>query len=197
MVTISRRQALIGTLAGAVAGCADKSQPLTSPSELSTNTFAHGVASGDPAPGSMVLWTRIAPFDQTATAEVYVTWEVARDEAFSDFVAKGDATARPAADWTVKVEASGLPSGETLYYRFKAGDQISPIGRTRTLPKGSLESLRLAVVSCANWQHGFFNAYDHVLRQDDFDVVIHLGDYLYEYGTKGIGKRSEKNRPLS
>lgn len=191
MVRISRRQALAATLATGVAACGEKREPHSTATALPANAFRHGVASGDPAPGSMVLWTRLAPPETASATEVYVVWEVARDDAFTDFVAKGDATTTAAQDWTVKVEASGLPDGETLYYRFKAGEQLSPTGRTRTLPAGKTDKLRIAVVSCANWQHGFFNAYDHIVQQDDFDLVIHLGDYLYEYGVDKGGTRAE------
>jgi phosphodiesterase/alkaline phosphatase D-like protein len=102
---------------------------------------------------------------------------------------KGEAVAAPDADWTVKVLLSGLNPGTVYYYRFRAGDAYSPVGRTKTLPTGALEKAVFAVVSCTNYPFGYFNVYDQVARRDDLDAVLHLGDYIYEYGPDSYGGR--------
>lgn len=143
--------------------------------------FAHGVASGGPRADSVVIWTRAA----ASTDPVAVRWQVAEDAAFAHPVREGVASAEAAHDWTVKVDVSGLAPGRAYFYRFAVGEALSPIGRTRTLPQGHVERVRLAVVSCANHALGHFNVYDLIAREPGFDAVIHLGDYIYEYGPGG------------
>jgi alkaline phosphatase D len=143
--------------------------------------FAHGVASGDPLADRVILWTRVTP-PAGAVSPLEVRWRVARDPRLQEVLAEGTLIANAARDYTAKVDAGGLPSGATLYYGFEADGQTSPMGRTRTLPVGSPARMRLAVASCANAPSGFFNAYACMAARDDFDAVVHLGDYLYEYG---------------
>ena len=110
-----------------------------------------------------------------------------RIQSFPNITASGTFETGPARNWTVKVDAEGLSPGTDYFYRFSTGDAISPTGQTRTLPDGPTQNARFAVVSCANWQHGYFNAYDHIARQADkekFDAMLHLGDYIYEYAAK-------------
>lgn len=142
--------------------------------------FSHGVASGDPLADRVILWTRYLPAD--AASEVTLTWQVARDAGFSTVLRQGETTARATADYTVKVDAEGLQPGQSYFYRFLAGGSISPVGRTRTLPVGSVAQYTLAVFSCANIGFGYFNAYRHAAERNDIDLVVHLGDYIYEYG---------------
>ncbi|PHR94045.1 MAG: alkaline phosphatase [Robiginitomaculum sp.] len=169
--------ALLGT---AATGCQNES--------LSTPvTFMHGVASGDPTQNSIILWTRISPQDPNFSGSITGYWEVSTSKDFDKIVKKGKFTTSPTRDYTVKIDAKDLKSGQTYYYRFKAGETFSPTGRTKVLPNGSLEKVRLAVVSCSNYPFGFFNIYDHIAKQDHFDAVIHLGDYFYEYGRDGYG----------
>ncbi len=139
--------------------------------------FTHGVASGDPDANSVVLWTRYV-----AEQETGLVWEIAKDLDFQNIVQKGTVKAGPKRDYTAKTIARGLPAGSWFYYRFTAPDGThSPIGRTRTLPDGAVSSLKLAVFSCSNLPFGYFNAYAHAVAQNDFDLVVHLGDYFYEY----------------
>jgi alkaline phosphatase D len=137
------------------------------------------VASGDPLPDGVVLWTRITPRDLDA---VGVRWRVARDPDLRDVVVSGHAVADPAADWTVRVDPRGLAPATTYWYGFTAYGQDSPVGRTRTAPAGRAERLRLAAVSCSSYAAGFFNAYARLADRDDLDLVVHLGDYIYESG---------------
>lgn len=181
MTGLTRRAALGTALIGAGAACARTAARTThdAVTAAADAMFAHGVASGDPASDSVVLWTRVT----TQNAEpVAVFWEVSEDAGFSTVAAAGETAARPEADFTVKALAEGLKSGGAFHYRFRVGEKYSPIGRTRTLPEGALDAARFAVVSCANYAYGFFNVYDLIARERDFDAVIHLGDYLYEYG---------------
>ncbi|MBB1316337.1 alkaline phosphatase D family protein [Shewanella sp. SR43-4] len=140
--------------------------------------FLQGVASGDPATDAVILWTRVTP---DVDAEVTVSWEVATDSKFTQLVTNGQMTTTKDRDYTVKVDAVGLEAGQQYFYRFKAGDTVSEIGQTRTLPEGSVASVKLAVMSCANFPAGYFNVYEMAAQQDDLDAVVHLGDYLYEY----------------
>ncbi|NHK29092.1 alkaline phosphatase [Parvularcula flava] len=195
MTDVTRRKALLGTLAGSVAvgaaGCA--SQPkmgaFSSARGVANAQFAQGVASGDPMADRVIIWTRAAPVGPEGTSMVPVEWQVATDRDFTDasIVKRGSITTGPAQDWTVKVDVAELTPGATYYYRFATGNGTSPVGRTKTLPRGAVEAARFAVVSCSNYPFGYFNAYDHIARREEIDAVIHLGDYLYEYGPDGYG----------
>ena len=147
--------------------------------------FAHGVASGDPLTDRVILWTRVTLPDAAAAAgEVSLFYEVASDIAFATRVAAGESTATSLRDWTCKVDATGLEAGTTYYYRFWFQGRSSPIGRTRTLPSGVIERLRIAFCSCSNFGAGYFTGYRNIALREDLDVVLHLGDYIYEYGSK-------------
>ena len=154
--------------------------------DASLAPFYHGVASGDPTPNSVIIWTRV-----TDTASVIqVTWRVATDTNFTNIVATGAATASSAHDYTVKADVQGLLSNKWYYYQFRALNKYSLTGRTKTLPSASsasVDSVRYAVVSCANYESGFYNAYEAVKQRNDVDVVVMLGDYIYEYGYRGGG----------
>jgi alkaline phosphatase D len=147
--------------------------------------FQHGVASGDPLDDRVVLWTRVTPPD--GAASVAVDFVVARDPGLTDIVRSGRVTATPARDFTVKPDVAGLQPGTTYYYGFSALQAQSPVGRTRTLPVGAVDRLRMAVVSCSNHAAGYFNAYARIAERADLDLVLHLGDYLYEYGSGTYG----------
>ena len=147
-------------------------------------SFDHGVASGDPLADGVILWTRVSGADGEMLT---VTWQVARDAAMQSLVASGTAETDSMRDYTVKVDARGLPSGAQLFYRFMVGDQPSPVGRTKTLPDGSVDEAKLAVVSCSNHPYGYFYAYREIAKRDDLDAVVHLGDYIYEYGMGEYG----------
>lgn len=146
--------------------------------------FLHGVASGDPLSDRIILWTRITP-PAGHTADIPVQWEVATDAAFGTIVAKGQANATTAKDFTVKVDATGLQPATGYHYRFSAYAARSASARTRTLPTGSVAQVKLAVFSCANYPAGYFNAYADAARRNDLDATVHLGDYLYEYPRGG------------
>ena len=147
--------------------------------------FRHGVASGDPLSDRVILWTRVTP--AAATGEVTVAWQVARDPKFGQIVSRGEARTDAARDFTVKIDAKGLAPGTTYYYRFDALGGQSAIGRTRTLPRDGVSRLRLGVVSCSNLPQGYFNAYACLAKRTDLDVILHLGDYIYEYANNGYG----------
>lgn len=190
---ISRRDALIGTLVGSAsslsAGCATSTKSALN--ELGAGTFAHGVASGDPKPTGMIIWTRISP--AAPNSNLGVKWEVSASADFGRILKSGIYTAKPSSDWTVKILLSGLKAGQQYFYRFHTNTQTSPIGKFKTLPIGNVESAHFAVVSCSNFPFGYFHAYDHIAKQGELDAVIHLGDYIYEYGTAGYGgKTGEK-----
>ncbi len=152
---------------------------------ISGNPFALGVASGDPEPDGVVLWTRLAPDPlhggSMPPEAVDVTWEVAEDEAFRRIVRRGTVTARPDAAHSVHVEVEGLQPDRWYWYRFHAAGVESPVGRTRTMPEPGAWSqrLRFAFASCQHYETGLFTAYEHMARED-LDLVVHLGDYIYE-----------------
>ncbi|MFB7344873.1 alkaline phosphatase D family protein [Streptomyces hydrogenans] len=160
---------------------------------ITEDPFTLGVASGDPHPGSVLLWTRLAPrpFEPGGglpAERVSVHWELARDERFDRTVRRGRATAHPEFSHTVHVEVEHLEPGREFYYRFRAGDWTSPVGRTRTAPApwARPAELRIGAVSCQAFHDGYFTAYRH-LADEDLDVVLHLGDYLYEYAVNATG----------
>src|SRR6516165_5541533 len=159
--------------------------------------FTLGVASGYPTESAVVLWTRLAPTPAApgggmTPAVVPVRWELARDERMRSAVAAG--TAYASSDWahSVHVEVDGLEAGRDYWYRFTAGNARSIVGRTRTAAAAAapLERLKLAVASCQHYEHGFYTAYRHMLA-DDLDLVVHVGDYIYElsYGANLVRRQ--------
>ncbi|MCB0657410.1 MAG: alkaline phosphatase D family protein [Saprospiraceae bacterium] len=157
--------------------------------------FYHGVASGDPTQHGVILWTRVTP--EQARSKIEVTWEIANDPQCREILQSGMVRTSPAQDFTVHVPVSGLSPNQTYYYRFASLGQQSVIGRTRTLPDVMVPELNLAVVSCANFEAGYFNAYGQIAEDDDIDMVVHLGDYIYEYAAGVYGDKSlnRKNVP--
>jgi alkaline phosphatase D len=154
-----------------------------------SSSFRHGVASGDPLPTAVVLWTRLTPSADATPGSgrgprSTVGWVVATDRAFRRVVRRGTLSTSAARDHTVKVDVTGLSPSTTYYYRFTHGRTTSAVGSTRTAPAtdASPARMRFGVVSCANYEAGWFSAYRH-LAQQGVDVVLHLGDYIYEYGT--------------
>ncbi|MBF6354966.1 alkaline phosphatase D family protein [Nocardia higoensis] len=190
-MAIPRRQALrlaaTGSVAVLVGTSAASSGRFRAP-RWSADPFTLGVASGDPAPDSVVLWTRLAP-DPLApdghggmmNAPVSVDYEIAHDEHFRSVVRRGTAVATRELAHSVHPEIHGLEPDRWYHYRFRAGSVISPVGRTRTAPaRGqAVERLRFAFASCQAWSAGYFTAYEH-LAAEDLELVVHLGDYIYE-----------------
>ncbi|MGN9760377.1 alkaline phosphatase D family protein [Streptomyces sp. SD31] len=161
-----------------------------------TPAFLHGVASGDPLPDGVLLWTRVTPTAEAVPGsglgpDTEVSWIVARDKALTNIVAKGSTTATAASDHTVKADIRGLEPATDYWFRFSAGGTDSPVARTRTAPaaSASVSNLRFGVVSCANWEGGYFASYRHLAARGDLDAWLHLGDYIYEYGTGEYGTR--------
>ncbi|EGR0744413.1 alkaline phosphatase [Vibrio parahaemolyticus] len=147
-------------------------------------SFEHGVASGDPTQAQVIIWTRVT----TAASYVDVTWQVASDMEFSNVVQSGVFTTDTGRDFTVKVDVQNLNANSQYYYRFMVGEMMSEVGQTQTLPEDGVEKASMAVVSCANYPAGYFHVYREILNQHEqspFDVVLHLGDYIYEYGAGG------------
>ncbi|MCP3817566.1 alkaline phosphatase D family protein [Streptomyces sp. A3M-1-3] len=195
---IGRRRFLTATGAAAalafatdLPGSAQAAEPAAR--RITEDPFTLGVASGDPLPASVLLWTRLAPRPyETGSglppARIQLRWEIAHDDRFRRTVRRGNVTAHPEFDHSVHVEAGGLAPDRVYYYRFSAGSWISPTGRTRTAPgpKANITELRLGAVSCQAYHDGYFTAYQH-LAAEDLDVVVHLGDYLYEYAVNATG----------
>ncbi|MGA0546709.1 alkaline phosphatase D family protein [Brevundimonas sp. VNH65] len=176
------RRGLLGLLGAgmaspAAAGAASAAVPVA---------FLHGVASGDPDTRSAVFWTRVTPADPTA-GDVPVTLEVAADAGFAHIVRRAQGLrARASRDFTVKhdLDGQGLEPGTEYFYRFVAGEVVSPVGRVKTLPEGATTDVVLAVASCQLYPGGLFNAYEAMARLERLDAVVHLGDYIYEYGAE-------------
>ncbi len=146
--------------------------------------FYHGVASGDPLDDAVILWTRVT--DDTLTVDsVQVNWRIATDTNMTNIVTSGMGYAKASADWTYKVDATGLSANTWYYYDFEALGEQSIIGRTKTAPVGDIDSLRFGVVSCSSFEHGYFGAYRHLMNRNDIDCILHLGDYIYEYEVGG------------
>ena len=157
---------------GALSGCGDDSAlPVD---------FNYGVASGDPLIDRIILWTH-AKY-HTNSAAVALTYQVANDAAFTSIVTSGQVIASADTDFTAKVDAKGLTGGKTYFYRFLCGSSVSPVGQARTLPAADATEVTFSVFSCADYPLGFFNAYAEAAKRDSH-YAIHLGDYIYEYGT--------------
>ncbi|PSQ11296.1 alkaline phosphatase [Halobacteriales archaeon QS_5_70_15] len=192
----NRRQFMRRTgAAGVVAalGLSGQASAAMEDGEFETDPYSLGVASGDPLPDSVILWTRLAPNPLEAGGgmpdeSVEVNWEVATDEAMTDVVRTGTATAEPAHAHTIHVDVGGLEPATEYYYRFEAGGKQSEVGRTRTAPAAdaSPEAFRFAFASCQAWPDGFYTAYRY-MAEEELDLVVHLGDYMYEYGIGANG----------
>ena len=161
------------------------------------NPFTFGVASGDPEPDGVVIWTRLAPkpleHGGGMPREIFeVRWEVAADEGFKDVVRRGSSLAIPQLGHSVHVEVDGLNPHSWYFFRFHVGEETSVTGRTRTTPAANAtpERMRFAFTSCQHYEAGYFNGYPHMQRED-LDLVVHLGDYIYEY--KGANNRVRKH----
>ncbi|HGY9585704.1 TPA: alkaline phosphatase [Vibrio harveyi] len=182
-MSLSRRDFIKAVSSGAVAttltACGSDDSDATP-----TGSFEYGVASGDPTQTQVIIWSRVT----TAASYVDVTWQVSRSEDFSTVEQSGTFTTDTSRDFTVKVDVQNLNPSTQYYYRFMVGETISIVGMTQTLPEGSVDKASMAVVSCANYPAGYFNVYKEILKQhqtESFDVVLHLGDYIYEYGAGG------------
>jgi alkaline phosphatase D len=137
--------------------------------------FFHGVASGDPQQDRVILWTRVT----TDSASAVVNWRIASDTAITNIINSGTVTTDDTKDFTVKVDATGLQPFTWYYYEFETEGKRSVRGRTRTLPVGDVDSLRFAIVSCADYTNGYYNAYAKITERNDIYAVIHLGVYIY------------------
>ena len=186
MPKLDRRQTLALMAASTLGACATPQEQAPDIASPPSPLFAHGVASGDPRATSVVLWTRVT----TDAADMAGTCQIARDNGFNDIVAERSVTAFADADHTVKFIPDGLTPGATYYYRFIFDGAVSPVGRTKTLPVGKLDKLGIALISCSNYPFGYFNAYDAIAKDPDVDVVLHTGDYIYEYGADGWGSET-------
>lgn len=204
-MTLKRRDFMVGSVGAAAvlglgAGCSDdsndsgdagpdagegKGKPIAD-LDVSSSLFAHGVASGDPSSGSLILWSRLSG----KSGEQKVRWAIANDAELKDLVDEGTATTDADSDYTLKIDVGKLSAGATYYYAFALGDEgRSVIGRARTLPSDTTH-VRFAFTSCANYNNGFFHAYRNIAAREDLDVWIHLGDYIYEYKDGEYGDKT-------
>lgn len=186
--SINRRRFLqstsLATVAGAsmmLAGCNNDNDDNDNTAQVS---FLHGVASGDPLADKVILWTRVTPVSSGSSLDV--DWQIASDNTFNTIIHKGTSKTNGGQDYTVKVDATGLQPNTSYFYRFICGGVTSPIGKTKTLPVTNVNQVKLAVVSCSNYPAGYFHAYADIAKRSDVDVLLHLGDYIYEYGRHTI-----------
>lgn len=182
MGTTSRRAFIAGTAATAAA----LALPTRWADAQVNATFAHGVGSFDPLHDRVILWTR--------TTASSVTWEVATEPSFASILKSGTTAPQAGNDYTVQVDVDGLSSLTRYWYRFRADGATSTVGRTQTLPApgAAVDRLRFGVVTCAEWEFGFFGGYRALAERDDIDVVLALGDYIYEFDTSYGGIPSPK-----
>ncbi|MAD90395.1 MAG: alkaline phosphatase [Pseudoalteromonas sp.] len=202
MKGLSRRDFIKSSLAGV--GAATVSLSLVgcshNDSSPSYNDFAvdfnHGVASGDPLSDRVILWTRVTP--EGTPKSVNVSLEVSLDKTFENLEFNESLAALAKNDYTIKVDLEGLKANTRYYYRFKTNDNPSPMGETKTLPETDVKQVKFAVMSCANYPAGYFHAYAEAAKMQDLDAVLHLGDYIYEYGMGGYAtdKATELGRML-
>ncbi|MFI8422712.1 alkaline phosphatase D family protein [Streptomyces sp. NPDC085479] len=190
--TVVKAAAVTAVTAPALLGAASPAL-----ADVPAPAFLHGVASGDPLPDGVLLWTRVTPSPEAVPgsglgADLRVDWEVAEDRAFTRIAASGSASTGAAADHTVKADVRGLRPATTYFFRFTAGAGVSATGRTRTAPAtdAATPGVRFGVVSCANYEAGHFSAYRHLAGRADLDAILHLGDYIYEYAS-GVYPKAE------
>ena len=177
------RRALIATAGYGLGGLLLPGGQLAAQALLGLTGFTHNVASGEPGPDSMLLWTR---YVSATGSPSKVRAEVSETRDFAKIVTGGQMITGPWRDHTVKITVDGLQPGRTYFYRFIAPDgAVSPIGRTKTLPVGKTAKFNIAIFSCSNIGFGEFNAYGHAAARDDIDLTLHMGDYIYEYGKGG------------
>lgn len=193
----TRREFILGAAAVGLAGCDGGARspgvsdgdgsgtPPEVPKDFDFPTitplpFAHGVASGDPLKDRVIIWTRVTEVVPSA-AEIPVSWQVATDPAMKKIVKSGNQSTNATRDWTVKVDVVGLSPATTYYYRFKALGFPSIVGRTRTAPATAVESIRFAVLSCSSYWSSYWSGLDHIAKRNDLDLVVHCGDYIYDF----------------
>ncbi|MEO6018446.1 MAG: alkaline phosphatase D family protein, partial [Polaromonas sp.] len=192
-MTVATRRQLLQYVATSAAGLW-LPRGAWSQARVDANPFTLGVASGSPSHDSVVLWTRLAfEIEQALRLQqepVAVRWEIAHDDKFSHLVQTGQAQAVPGLAHSVHVEVQGLEADRWYFYRFAVGAALSATGRTRTFPApgAAVARLRLAYASCQRWEHGYFSAYRH-MRDENLDLVLFLGDYIYEYPNAGKAVR--------
>lgn len=185
---VTRRSALVlGGVGGTLAACGVK-QPTSRGTDTQNGLFRHGIASGDPLQTRLILWTAISP--DGAPPKIF--GDIATDDSFTNIVWTGEFAVRTAlkvnGTIALKHDADGLQPGQEYFYRFRSSSgETSPIGRTKTLAAGHVDALNIAIVSCSNHPAGYFHAYRHIADSAPVDTVIHLGDYIYEYGLGGFG----------
>lgn len=196
---VKRRRFLSGI--GVLTGLAIASQwptRVVARPRLSGYPFSLGVASGDPLPDGVVLWTRLAPDPLNGggmpDVNVPMQWQIAADENMRRVIKVGTVMATPDLAHSVHVDVRGLKPGQWYWYQFRVGNEVSPIGRTRTAPglHEHVEELKFAFASCQDWQNGYYPAYRH-MAEEDIDLVVHLGDYIYEYGPETGGPRQHNS----
>lgn len=192
MTKLTRRDFLKASAAGfgaavlstSLIGCSsDTREPLPLPYRVQ---FLHGVASGDPATDAIILWTRVS----ADAATVPVSWQLAQDKDFKQIVRSGDTSTSAQSDYTVKIDVRDLNAGTEYYFRFRAGTVTSAVGRAKTLPAAGVNAVKLAVFSCSNYPAGYFHVYAKAAEITNLDAVIHLGDYIYEYGADGYASEN-------
>ena len=171
------------------------------PGDGTVDPLKHSIASGDPTSSSVILWTRVTQMDedgQLIAGDVPVLWSVYSDPERTQRVSTGQTMALAANDYCVKVDAQGLNPYTAYYYQFSALGFDSPVGRAQTLPDWDADTdnrLRIAVVSCSNYPHGYFHVYKEIADRNDIDLIVHLGDYIYEYGNGEYGDTREVDPP--
>ncbi|MEH8017724.1 alkaline phosphatase D family protein [Rheinheimera muenzenbergensis] len=192
MTRLTRRDFLKASAAGfgsvvistSLIGCSsDTREPVALPYRVQ---FLHGVASGDPSSDAIILWTRVSA-DATT---VPLQWQLAEDRQFNRIIRSGDTSTSASSDYTVKIDVRDLNAGTEYFYRFKAGTVTSAVGRAKTLPAAGVDAVKLAVFSCSNYPTGYFHVYAKAAEISDLDAVIHLGDYIYEYGESGYASEN-------
>ena len=171
---------LLLTLIAPVFLCA-QNLDVRNPLRIQFAPFFHGVASGDPLHDRVIIWTRVTP-DELNENTIVGTWRMATDANMTNIVASGDFSTDQTMDYTVKIDVTNLMPSTCYYYNFEVCSNYSEVGKTRTADYGFNTNARFVTVSCSNYQHGYFNVYGAIAQRDDINAVIHLGDYIYEYG---------------
>lgn len=189
MITSSRRQFVIRLASLATVASSGMALSACMGDGGEPPVFSYGVCSGDPLADRVMLWTHAQV--PNSSEDVPLTYEVATDASFATLVSSGSTLASAASGHTAKADATGLAAGKDYFFRFRSGDTVSPVGRTRTLPAAGATSVSLAVFSCSNYPAGYFNVYAEAAKSGA-QFAVHLGDFIYEYGAGGYASTDAK-----
>jgi len=181
---LSQKAAATLVVSSAISACSSQEviDTILTTSTSQDIAFNHGVASGDPLSNRVIIWTRVTPKNLTTQENITISYEISKESNFLNLLRSGDVITNSETDFTVKIDVTDLEANSKYYYRFTSNGIRSTTATMKTLPVGEVDEIKMAICTCANYPNGYFNVYREIANNDELDVVVHLGDYIYEYG---------------